>query len=290
MSWSPRRVLPALLIAAALLAAPAAHAAPVAREIPFAKKVSLARPKTYSFIFSLWDADGVSAPGTAVWSEPKVVRLTGAVLSTQLGSSNPFSNGVGGVPVDFSQQYWVQVERVVSPTKNALVGGRTRLNAAAVALWSASSPVISSGWLTAGVSADVVVDGTCLRQRELLVPELTQEVLDTSVIQVYFRAGSIGPYLLPYISDAGGATNQIQAIFKPGKILLNRHTFNTCRFTSGIAEAYPGQPVLINLPQYLEYRWVIIPRGTVVGAAPAVVAAPEEPADGAGDAGSTVSE
>jgi hypothetical protein len=278
------------MVVSSVVTTPPAQSAPVAREVPFAKKVSLTRPKSYTFIFSLWDADGVLAPGTAVWYEEKTIKLTSAVLSTQLGSVNPFTNGVGGVPVDFSQQYWIQVERVVTPTKNALVGGRTRLNATAVALWSASSPVVSSGWVTAGPSADVVIDGTCLRQRELLVPELTQEVLDTSVIQVYFRIGSIGPYLLPYISDAGGPTNQIQAAFKPGKILLNRHTFNTCRFNSGVPEAYPGQPVLINLPQSLEYRWVIIPRGTVVGAAPAIVAAPDGPAAGAGNGDSTVFE
>jgi hypothetical protein len=76
-------------------------------------------------------------------------------------------------------------------------------------------------------------------------------------ITVYFRVGSIGPFPLPYISDAGGATNQINYAFTNGKIFVYRHTYNTCRFNNGIAEVYPGQPVMVNLPQSLEYRYVI---------------------------------
>ncbi|MGB3004860.1 MAG: hypothetical protein WBC06_00005, partial [Chitinophagaceae bacterium] len=71
----------------------------------------------------------------------------------------------------------------------------------------------------------------------------------------------IGPYLLPYTSDAGGATNQIEAIYNVQKILITRKTFGSCRFSAGD----PGTaPVLINLPQSLEYRYVLIP-GVVAG-------------------------
>ena len=75
----------------------------------------------------------------------------------------------------------------------------------------------------------------------------------------YMRVGTIGPYALPYTSDAGGATNTVNCIYNLQKILVYRHTFNTCRFNGGIQESYPGQPVLVNLPQSLEYRYVLIP-------------------------------
>ncbi|HRF20349.1 MAG TPA: hypothetical protein PK977_19355, partial [Chitinophagaceae bacterium] len=77
----------------------------------------------------------------------------------------------------------------------------------------------------------------------------------------YFRVGSIGPYQLPYTSDAGGATNTINCIYNLQKIIIYRHTLGSCRFTSGD----PGStPVLINLPQSLEYRYILIP-GAVSG-------------------------
>jgi hypothetical protein len=127
-----------------------------------------------------------------------------------------------------------------------------------VGSWIDRDYLFSSAWITSPYnSRDTVVDGTCMRLRHLDAPELTSTVLNTKLITVYFRVGSIGPYQLPYISDAGGAINQINCIFQQGKILVYRHTYNTCRFNSGIAESYPGQPVLVNLPQSLEYRYVI---------------------------------
>jgi hypothetical protein len=124
--------------------------------------------------------------------------------------------------------------------------------------WVFPDSVFSSPWVTSPYnSRDTVVDGTCLRVRHIDAPELTAYILNNKLITVFFRVGSIGPYQLPYTSDAGGATNTINCIFQQGKIILYRHTFNTCRFHSGIAESYPGQPVLVNLPQSLEYRYVI---------------------------------
>jgi hypothetical protein len=70
--------------------------------------------------------------------------------------------------------------------------------------------------------------------------------------------------MLPYTSDAGGATNSINCIYNLQKIFVYRHTFLTCRFNSGIPESFPGQPVMVNLPQSLEYRYVLIP-GLVAG-------------------------
>jgi hypothetical protein len=131
-------------------------------------------------------------------------------------------------------------------------------------LINGSNLQFDSGWVTSLTSSvDTSIDGTCLRSRRLVFPELTNNIIlgtHGSAI-LYFRVGSIGPYLLPYISDAGGATNQVHWLQKkPGEIIVYRHTFNTCRFNAGIPEVFPGQPVLVNLPQSLEYRLVIFKR------------------------------
>lgn len=125
--------------------------------------------------------------------------------------------------------------------------------------------VIYSNWVTSPyASRDTTVDGTCLKLRHLDAPLLTSTILNNGVILTYLRIGSIGPYLLPYVSDAGGATNQVNAIYAVQKIFVYRHTYNTCRFTSAVPEAFPGQPLMINIPQSLEFRYVLIP-GLVLG-------------------------
>lgn len=117
----------------------------------------------------------------------------------------------------------------------------------------------ASPWMTSpNESVDDIIDGTCLRTRILPIPQLTADMFNNAMVTVYFRVGSIGPYQLPYLSDAGGATNQIHWFMNGvGEITVFRHTLNSCRFTSGAAESYPGEPVMINIPQSLEYRVVI---------------------------------
>jgi hypothetical protein len=128
-----------------------------------------------------------------------------------------------------------------------------------------STNVIYSNWITSPYSSrDTTVDGTCLRIRHLDAPSLSTLILDRGTMITYMRVGSIGPYALPYTSDAGGATNTVNCIYNQQKIFVYRHTFNTCRFNSGIAPAFPGQPVLVNLPQSLEYRYILIP-GAIAG-------------------------
>lgn len=140
--------------------------------------------------------------------------------------------------------------------------GATGATGATGAAGASGTPaqVIYSPWVTSPFnSRDTTIDGTCLRVRHLGAPALTSAILNSGVMITYFRIGSIGPYALPYISDAGGATNQINCIYNVGKIFVYRHTYNTCRFTSATPEAYPGQPLLVSLPQSLEYRYLFIP-------------------------------
>ena len=120
--------------------------------------------------------------------------------------------------------------------------------------------VIFSPWITSPYALrDTNVDGTCLRVRHINAPGLTANIINQGVMLTYFKTATTGTYLLPYISDAGGATNQLYSIFTLNKIFLYRHTFKTCRFNSSIPEEYPGQPIMVNLPQGLEYRYVLIP-------------------------------
>lgn len=125
-----------------------------------------------------------------------------------------------------------------------------------------SANVIYSAWVTSPYnSRDTTIDGTCCRVRHIDAPSLSASILNQGVMITYMRVGSIGPYLLPYTSDAGGATNQIEAIYNLQKILVTRKTFGSCRFSA----ADPGTaPVLINLPQSLEYRYILIP-GAISG-------------------------
>lgn len=117
--------------------------------------------------------------------------------------------------------------------------------------------VIYSAWITSPYnSRDTTIDGTCVRVRHLDAPSLSPNILTQGVMITYFRVGSIGPYQLPYTSDAGGATNTINCIYNVQKIFVYRHTHGSCRFSA----ADPGTaPVLVNLPQSLEYRYVLIP-------------------------------
>jgi hypothetical protein len=139
-----------------------------------------------------------------------------------------------------------------------------------------SANVIYSAWVTSPYnSRDTTIDGTCLRIRHIDAPSLSATILNQGVMITYFRVGSIGPYQLPYTSDAGGATNTINCIYNLQKIFVYRHTLGSCRFTA----ADPGTaPVLVNLPQSLEYRYILIPGavggGRMAGSEPTISSGP----------------
>ncbi|NCU04444.1 MAG: hypothetical protein GXC73_10710, partial [Chitinophagaceae bacterium] len=68
--------------------------------------------------------------------------------------------------------------------------------------------VVYSAWVTSPfASRDTTIDGTCVRVRHINAPSLSTAILTQGTMITYFRIGSIGPYQLPYVSDAGGATN-----------------------------------------------------------------------------------
>lgn len=119
--------------------------------------------------------------------------------------------------------------------------------------------VYSSPWINASsYVSDTLYDGTCYKVRYINAPEITSQVMNSAMICVYMKVNAIGPHQLPYTSDAGGATNSIVwGIQQSGKIMVLRHTFKSCRSNINIAESYPGEPVMIPLPEAIEYRYVI---------------------------------
>lgn len=106
-------------------------AVPVVNKIPYSRTTNLPYPASYTLRFSLWaTASGGTAP---VWSEEKVVKVTGKTLNTLLGSAMPLGS------VSFKEQLWVQLDRKVG-SSYVKIGGRTILSVVPYALWSASGP------------------------------------------------------------------------------------------------------------------------------------------------------
>lgn len=144
-----------------------------------------------------------------------------------------------------------------------LVNGKIRTSAVVEAMGQDGNitnvgSVYSSPWInSSSAQRDTTIDGTCYKIRHIDAPMLTNEILSTKLVTVYFQVGSIGQFMLPYLTDAGGATNQVNCFLKEGIIYVYRHTLNSCRFTSAVPASYTGEPVMIALPSSLQYRYVI---------------------------------
>jgi hypothetical protein len=121
-----------------------AYSASVVKQIYYQKKTTLTYPKAYTFRFSLWDTDTGGA--AYVWSEEKSINMTSATIKTYLGEFSPLD------VVDFSQQYWVQVERKKKDASYVPIGGRDMLVVVPYALYSETSSGVpgSISGITAG--------------------------------------------------------------------------------------------------------------------------------------------
>jgi hypothetical protein len=158
----------------------------------------------------------------------------------------------------------VRATGLLIPT-NAGTGKVLTSDASGNATWQTPVPgggnnVIYSNWIISPYAArDSTIDVTCVKVRQIDAPSLSTAAINSGVVMVYMKVGTgLGPYNLPYITEAGGATNQITCIYNLQKILLARHTFKSCRFSSSVAESYPGEPLMVNFGSAIEYRYVII--------------------------------
>ena len=110
-----------------------AWGAAVDTEISYKKKTSIAGPVKRLFRFSLWDA---LTAGNMIWSEEKQVTVNASgVILTLLGDTIPLN------PASFSQQLWVQVDRVKAGPIYTPIGVRDKLAVVPFALNSLSSGV-----------------------------------------------------------------------------------------------------------------------------------------------------
>lgn len=105
----------------------ASWAAPLKPVLFYSKAEKGLFSKSYTFRFSLWDAE---TGGTKVWEEEKVVKTKNSVINTYLGEVNP----LGGV--DFGQALWVQVERKETDGTYVQVGEMDELVGVPYAMWA----------------------------------------------------------------------------------------------------------------------------------------------------------
>jgi Collagen triple helix repeat (20 copies) len=110
---------------------------PVLNQIYYQKNTTLAYPARYTFRFSLWNDETSIDPLNMVWSEDKQIKLTSSVVKHYLGEIEP----LGGV--DFTQQMWVQLERIKkvgTPDEVSIVIGRRQRLAIVPYAMSAVTP------------------------------------------------------------------------------------------------------------------------------------------------------
>lgn len=107
----------------------AAHAADVEPTIPYTRQVPSSGTRVYRF--GIYDA---AVEGAELWFEEKQIRHASRTLKHDLGSVVPFANGIAG-PLDFSEQYWVEVA-YLSRGAWKVLPGRDRLAVVPYALWS----------------------------------------------------------------------------------------------------------------------------------------------------------
>jgi hypothetical protein len=121
-------------------------AAPVDKEIPY-KKITALAPGTYKFRFSLWNDEMSTDPSNMVWSEEKKITLTSSTVKTFLGDTFSLDDA------DFSEQLWVQVDRVKAGPTYIMIGRRDKLGVSPYALSSERTNSVGS----AALSSEILV-------------------------------------------------------------------------------------------------------------------------------------
>jgi hypothetical protein len=107
--------------------------------------------------------------------------------------------------------------------------------------------VIYSSWTTLDSAVrDTTIDGSDMKISHIDAPQLSQEILDQGVVNVYMEF-SDDVYPLPYTGYAGGASNVMDFLPRLDKIFITRFTMDNSA-SVGFASS-------------LEFRYVIIPGG-----------------------------
>ena len=133
----------------------------IASQIPYAKATTLA-PAKYTFRFSLWDvaSEGREETNRVWWEEKNMTLPTSKKITTTLGSVTNVSKRSGPLgDVDFSVQYWVQVEKLESDgVTYTPIGAKTKFTVVPYAMWSAQGgddkSVVAGNGLVSSVDAN----------------------------------------------------------------------------------------------------------------------------------------
>ena len=142
-----------LVLLILLVAVTSALAIPI-EQIPYTKKTTLPYPNNYVLRFSLCDEPVWGAGDCSYWSEEKIVPMNSAKIITSLGDTVPLSG------LDFSRQYYVQVERKKGDgTYKILATTRDMLSVVPYAMWSASSDAVSPSGGVVSVEAGTGLTG-----------------------------------------------------------------------------------------------------------------------------------
>lgn len=107
--------------------------------------------------------------------------------------------------------------------------------------------VIYSSWTTLDSAVrDTTIDGSNLKVGDINAPQLSQEILDEGVVNVYMRFfGNVYP--LPYTGYAGGTANVLDFLPRLNRLLITRFTMDNSGSTG--------------FNSSIEFRYVIIPGG-----------------------------
>jgi hypothetical protein len=120
-------------------------------EIYYKKKTSIAGPVKKLFRFSLWDAE---TSGNMIWSEEKEVKVKASGdIVTLLGDMVPLN------PADFSQQLWVQVDKVKSGPIYTEVGLRDKFGVVPFALSAGNLDIAQGSHIGAATKDTFTYDG-----------------------------------------------------------------------------------------------------------------------------------
>ncbi|GAA5522657.1 collagen-like protein [Aliifodinibius salicampi] len=107
--------------------------------------------------------------------------------------------------------------------------------------------VIYSSWTTLDSAVrDTTIDGSDMQVGHIDAPQISQEIIDQGVVNVYMEYSS-DIYPLPYTGYAGGATNTMDFLPRLNRLFITRFTHDNSA-SVGFASS-------------LEYRYVLIPGG-----------------------------
>jgi len=129
-------------------------------------------------------------------------------------------------------------------TSYSLYGPKTSTGWGTALSLKGTANVLYSGWNYAKNFRDTIADNSALKAADLVAPALSNEILNSGVVQVYFTFGG-GIYALPYTSYAGGKQNTIAYLPRLKHFIITRFTADNSNS--------------IGLSTLLQYRYVIIP-------------------------------